>query len=557
MRSNLLHRIYAVRLFLNIPSDLLNKNLTEIPAGKGTSRAETLSHRPFGQTSTGRNTVKVRYHRIITGGTLGLLLGALLPGSGADAQGLVEKTIAHTARTVTSLFMNDNGWVVWTTGLTPGSQVYLWNRSTIATLGMTNGNNRDTRINNNNWVVWDGYRSASSSSTDIFAWKNGGTYTDLSSALPSAGNAALNDSNDIIWWASGTGGNSGIYDIYYLAHTATQPANLTIFDNTGASNYPNINNSNQITWVRSVEDSSGNGVSNLVAATTAAPDSFTTVTNSSDLNVYQALKGINSSGTLVWRQYNDAKLKWDVLKSANGAVTRLSDSLTASSYEPCIANSGVVIWHSDTPTASRLYWDRNLGLGPEPLALSQPGLFNRPVVLNNNGAVVYASGNGSGTGFDIILAEPPAPNFVSGTITLPDIPGARIPFVFTFRPTNGSAPFSETVTLDSAGHFSLSNIPRQAYTLHIKGANFLAKNLLIDTTNGDVTGQVATLYGGDADGNNVVDIGDFGVLVNAYNGDKSIAGSGYDARADFNYDGVVDIADFGTLVNNYNLTGDP
>ena len=32
---------------------------------------------------------------------------------------------------------------------------------------------------------------------------------------------------------------------------------------------------------------------------------------------------------------------------------------------------------------------------------------------------------------------------------------------------------------------------------------------------------------------------------------------GYDFRADFNSDGLVDIADFGLLVNNYNKAGDP
>ena len=32
--------------------------------------------------------------------------------------------------------------------------------------------------------------------------------------------------------------------------------------------------------------------------------------------------------------------------------------------------------------------------------------------------------------------------------------------------------------------------------------------------------------------------------------------SGYDIRADFNAAGIVDIADFGLLVNNYNVSGD-
>ena len=48
---------------------------------------------------------------------------------------------------------------------------------------------------------------------------------------------------------------------------------------------------------------------------------------------------------------------------------------------------------------------------------------------------------------------------------------------------------------------------------------------------------------------------DFGVLVNAYNGQQNVGGSGYDVRADFNGDGIVDIADFGLLVNNYGASG--
>ena len=65
-----------------------------------------------------------------------------------------------------------------------------------------------------------------------------------------------------------------------------------------------------------------------------------------------------------------------------------------------------------------------------------------------------------------------------------------------------------------------------------------------------------TLPAGDANNDNIVDIGDFGLLVNAYNSDSKIAKSGYDYHADFNCDGVVDIADFGLLVNNYGTQGD-
>ena len=55
---------------------------------------------------------------------------------------------------------------------------------------------------------------------------------------------------------------------------------------------------------------------------------------------------------------------------------------------------------------------------------------------------------------------------------------------------------------------------------------------------------------GDATNDNVVDIADLGLLVNAYGDNANITGSGYDVRADFNVDGMVDIADFGLLVKN-------
>ena len=91
----------------------------------------------------------------------------------------------------------------------------------------------------------------------------------------------------------------------------------------------------------------------------------------------------------------------------------------------------------------------------------------------------------------------------------------------------------------------------------IKGS----KTLQVVVTGVDLTAAAATLNvtlpGGDADNNNTVDIGDFGILVNAYGSDSTVTGSGYNAAADFNYDGVVDIGDFGILVNNYGNSGTP
>ena len=89
----------------------------------------------------------------------------------------------------------------------------------------------------------------------------------------------------------------------------------------------------------------------------------------------------------------------------------------------------------------------------------------------------------------------------------------------------------------------------------IKGSKSLRTVLANVILTGTTALPNVTLRSGDADGNNVVDIADFGLLVNAYGGSASASGTAYDARADFNYDGVVDIADFGILVNEYGSSG--
>ena len=93
--------------------------------------------------------------------------------------------------------------------------------------------------------------------------------------------------------------------------------------------------------------------------------------------------------------------------------------------------------------------------------------------------------------------------------------------------------------------------------MRIKGDKYLAQVVTVGSNGGAVTGLTVALPGGDANNDNVVDIGDFGILVGSYTSDKAVAGSGYDPSADFNGDGRVDIGDFGILVNNYNLSGDP
>ena len=151
---------------------------------------------------------------------------------------------------------------------------------------------------------------------------------------------------------------------------------------------------------------------------------------------------------------------------------------------------------------------------------------------------------------------------VSGTLTLDSIAATAVPqaITFTFRPTAGGADIVKTALVGPNGTYTITGLPKAAYTLHIKGWKYLAVNVPVDTTGGNLTGVNVTLTGGDANNDNTIDIGDFGILVNTY-------GSSYDVNvltlpdpnveSDFNGDGTIDIGDFGILVNSYGSAGAP
>ena len=128
---------------------------------------------------------------------------------------------------------------------------------------------------------------------------------------------------------------------------------------------------------------------------------------------------------------------------------------------------------------------------------------------------------------------------------------------FLLHPADNSGDLTYYFGVPPTGEFQITDFPKNNYTLHVKGDKYLAANLSVDATIGKVSGLTVIQRAGDATNDNSVDIGDFGVLVNAYNSDANSDGSGYDETADFNGDGVVDIADFGILVNNYNQQGAP
>ena len=153
----------------------------------------------------------------------------------------------------------------------------------------------------------------------------------------------------------------------------------------------------------------------------------------------------------------------------------------------------------------------------------------------------------------------PSTRNISGFVSLDGIADPSLTvvpmgtFTFVLTPVGGS-PITQTATLGSGGSFTLSGVPAGSYTLTVQGSKWLKEAITVDASGGDVSNANISLPGGDADSNNVIDIADFGLLVNAY-GSVQGANTAYNTAADFNCDGTVDIADFGILVNNYGQSG--
>ena len=113
--------------------------------------------------------------------------------------------------------------------------------------------------------------------------------------------------------------------------------------------------------------------------------------------------------------------------------------------------------------------------------------------------------------------------------------------------------FTENMTrvgLTDSASAVISGITPGTYNISVVAAHSLTnvkKGVVITTPSTDV--NMGTLLEGDADGSNVVNLGDFSLLAKAYG--KSTGESGFDSRTDFDCSGTVNLSDFSLLAINY------
>jgi hypothetical protein len=145
---------------------------------------------------------------------------------------------------------------------------------------------------------------------------------------------------------------------------------------------------------------------------------------------------------------------------------------------------------------------------------------------------------------------------ISGTLTLENIASTALaqPITFTFRPVDNSAVIVRTFSFLASGPFSVPGLPKKNYTLHVKGAKWLAVNVSADASRGNISGVTAHLKAGDANDDNRMDVLDLVLLIQAF--DSIDGASNWNEDADFNCDGSVDVLDLDLLIRNFNRAGD-
>jgi hypothetical protein len=190
------------------------------------------------------------------------------------------------------------------------------------------------------------------------------------------------------------------------------------------------------------------------------------------------------------------------------------------------------------------------GYEPDGLYASE-GLINNLQVRNYAMSDIEVLALGGPTASPI-----PVPGAIlSGTLNLEDVDenAPRQQITFTFRPTDMSGDFDLVAEVGPDGAFTL-NAPNKNYQLHIKGKRYLARNVNVNATLGNVSGIETTLTAGDATGDNSVDVLDLDQLIQGF--DSGPSDLNWKPEADFNVDGSIDVLDLDILIRNFDKQGD-
>ncbi|MCL2853803.1 MAG: dockerin type I domain-containing protein, partial [Defluviitaleaceae bacterium] len=189
-------------------------------------------------------------------------------------------------------------------------------------------------------------------------------------------------------------------------------------------------------------------------------------------------------------------------------------------------------------------------------------IFENP--LNNKSIIV--SSHCGGTWDVVIPFDDPIPQ---NTATLrvsfqgrtaPQGPAniERLDVVWAWTSNGNTFIAEEIVSTDHNGEAQITLPPASessGLTIWVKGERTLAVSRNIEKIEPGSTINVGVLLGGDANGDNEVDLNDLSIFMNNYG--RNSSSPGFNRLADFNNDGEVDLNDLSILVSNYGRRGAP
>jgi hypothetical protein len=123
------------------------------------------------------------------------------------------------------------------------------------------------------------------------------------------------------------------------------------------------------------------------------------------------------------------------------------------------------------------------------------------------------------------------------------------------RPGSTTLVASRRVPLDRNGNFDFWEVlPPGPYSVFVKGDHWLKRKVVAQANATEMSPIQVSLFNGDANGDNVVDISDLSFLSISFG--SALGDPNYNRSADLNGDGQVNMADYAIISANYGLEGD-
>lgn len=114
--------------------------------------------------------------------------------------------------------------------------------------------------------------------------------------------------------------------------------------------------------------------------------------------------------------------------------------------------------------------------------------------------------------------------------------------------------FDVFFTLNADNSYEMNNLPAGQYQVEFRGPNTLRRIVTVDLTDNDADDVNLALEGGDANGDNSIDVLDLDELIQGF--DLCLGDPGYRPGTDFNCDDCTDVLDLDVLIRHFDMQGD-